>query len=514
MQRTAQAVGSRRPKIEVGLDTGSADMKRDRSRTREDAPLDGSEFFRRVEEADGVDEAEWEPDSAEAADESLLDEPEDENDWEVEDVEETYEAEQPPSSRNEGSIAVPIGWTLGGLGVALAAATAALPTALAPAAQLLAAIGLTPFGLCLAGLVVGATGVGRAQAARRNAMQERRLQGLDYTIRSIADSGMRRGGGDEEAGSRDLDRMFVALQRQDEKINNLTRATKLYGKPLIDISNQVAELQNQVQDTAPMVDGVRGAVADAMAKVEAQVTQLAEQLGRTASELRSVVEDAALETAEGHEKAQQHALQQAQRNLQEVAKLREEQTRQLTERLDRLQRTGQDERQQLVDRIVGDVVAKVTTKVGEQIGHQLGQQVGDQLIAKVAEKVRAETREDLDRAVGAIRSTVAETASASAKAAPAPAGLDDLEQSVAAIQREMQGLATVLARLEARPVATAAPAPAASAPAPARSSTAAPPKASAAPAAEEEVPNKIAGARQASGKNVLGAIAKLKSMRN
>jgi hypothetical protein len=94
-----------------------------------------------------------------------------------------------------------------------------------------------------------------------------------------------------------------------------------------------------------------------------------------------------------------------------------------------------------------------------------------------------------------------------------PVALDGLEDAVTTIQREIQTLATSLARIEAqRPdgIQLAKDGPAAH-------PEVAPP-APPAPAGQGggvgDLAQSIAGARKATGKNVLGAIAKLKSMRS
>lgn len=470
MQHAAQAAGLRGPKIVPGLDTGIAEMKRDRSRTHEDdSALDDSDFFRRVEEAEmATGDGDWEEPSVAEEVESLLDEPEDEIDWEVDEVEELYESELPPSRANEGAIAVPIGWALGLLGIGLGIASTAAPEAVGRLTQVLSGIGLTPFAFCLAGLIFGATGIGRSQAARRNSIQERRLNALDRTVRAIAESGPRNSGQlDDPEGNRDIDRMFVALQRQDEKINNLTRATKLYGKPLIEISNQVTELTNHVQDTEPMMDEIRKALSGSIESLTTKMDELGEQVVRAMSGLKSSIEETQLEISDNTQRA------------------REERQKSLDEVVTRIQ----DEQHKSLEDVVGRIHEERSKSLDEIVG-----------------RIQEDARKSLDDAMQQVHEAISGLQGSTS----GNDGLDDLERGISSIQREVQGLATAISRIESRPAAAAAPR--ASAPAPA---AAAAPAASGAPSGGDsgEIAQKIAGARQASGKNVLGAIAKLKSMR-
>ena len=41
--------------------------------------------------------------------------------------------------------------------------------------------------------------------------------------------------------------MLIALERQDEKVNNLSKSLKMYGKPLMEIATQGNDIAAQVQ---------------------------------------------------------------------------------------------------------------------------------------------------------------------------------------------------------------------------------------------------------------------------
>src|SRR5262249_42307085 len=74
----------------------------------------------------------------------------------------------------------------------------------------------------------------------------------------------------------------AALRRLDEKVNNLTRATKMYGKPLMELASQVAE-------SAVTLNHVRAQV-DAIAENAAQgLRRLADTLGERLHQLETAL---------------------------------------------------------------------------------------------------------------------------------------------------------------------------------------------------------------------------------
>ena len=214
----------------------------------------------------------------------------------------------------------------------------------------------------------------------------------------------------------ELQQALLALQRQDQKINNLTKATKMYGKPLMEIAAQCAEL----------VGGLG---------------QLRDQVERSASSSRDV--------DLGDVPAQLAALAKA------TSTLRTEASAERAELKAALEQGGDD---QLQVRL-----AEATTRIGDGI---------DQL----------RTQE-----------------------------LSGLERTLREVQREVSGLATSVAQLQA---SARAGDPSPSRPA---AATATPAPAPAQPTTADTSPTNSSGystgARKSGGKNVLGAIAKLKQMK-
>jgi len=242
--------------------------------------------------------------------------------------------------------------------------------------------------------------------AQLELQREARDEHLQETLEELLDRASQ--DVDGAANGAELEQALLALQRQDQKINNLTKATKMYGKPLMEIAAQCAEL----------VGGVG---------------QLREQVERSESTSRDV--------DLGDVPAQLAALAEA------TSTLRTEASAERAELKAALEQGGDD---QLQVRL-----AEATTRIGDGI---------DQL----------RTQE-----------------------------LSGLESTLRDVQREVSSLATSVAQLQAtarsgdqgssRPAAAAQP--------------------TTGDAGKSKSSGYSTGARKSGGKNVLGAIAKLKQMK-
>ncbi|MFY9345101.1 MAG: hypothetical protein WAT39_21600 [Planctomycetota bacterium] len=71
-------------------------------------------------------------------------------------------------------------------------------------------------------------------------------------------------------GSEALQQVALSLQRQDEKINNLTKAIKMYGKPLMEISDQGTELAGSIAAVKTLVEGGTDALRQGLQRLESQ----------------------------------------------------------------------------------------------------------------------------------------------------------------------------------------------------------------------------------------------------
>lgn len=381
--------------------TTAPEMKNHRHQpSSDDHPLAANEFFRRAEApVESQEEADW------GEEEEVLAEGE--------------SADAMPDDRPQRSFLAIGGFTVAALGVALTGASVVLGPSVDAVLAPLAAAGFTPFAVAVAGLITASLGSLRAAGERRAAETNWRMDQLEQSLLTLSPGQSEQ---IDEAGH-----ILVALQRQDEKLNNLTRATKLYGKPLAEVTEQVHE------------------IAQGQSKLDLDVANLERAM------------HAATSASEAH----------------------------LAERLEDLARTVRE-----LQEAVASSQNTTDTK---------------------GSWTREEAREDLADAVTQVRTALREL---DAPAAPQPVVLDGLEDAVVTIQREIQSLATSLSRIESqRPTASAAPTPAEAGPATQPTiSLSKTPTPSQGPVGD--LAQSIAGERKAKGRNVLGAIAKLKSMRS
>ena len=313
----------------------------------------------------------------------------------------------------DGAATLALGLLVTALGAALmfvSARAEALAATHVPA-QLAVTIGVVLFALGLSHRKVGKMQQRMEQIEQQRESRDEQLQAaMEDLLHHVSHDEDRATDGPE------LQQALLALQRQDQKINNLTKATKMYGKPLMEIAAQCAELVGGLGQLREQVERSESASRDVdLGDVPAQLAALAE----ATSTLRS---EASAERAE---------LKAA------------------------LEQGGDD---QLQVRL-----AEATTRIGDGI---------DQL----------RTQE-----------------------------LSGLESTLRDVQREVSSLATSVAQLQASArtgdQASSRPAAATATPAPA------PAQPTTGDAATSKSSGYSTGARKSGGKNVLGAIAKLKQMK-
>ena len=141
------------------------------------------------------------------------------------------------------------------------------------ATAFLADSGWTAASLMVVGIVIVSLGLAR-----------RRLDGLQ---RQLAETEELRACRDEEIGDRldalleqdaaraelaisdqHLEHLALALQRQDQKINNLTKATKMYGKPLMEVATQTAQIAGTLERSAGIAGAGTPDLAGALVKLD------------------------------------------------------------------------------------------------------------------------------------------------------------------------------------------------------------------------------------------------------
>ena len=415
------------------------------------------------------------------------------------------EPEEAVSNGSAGIAASVFGSLLATAGTAWAAVGTELPL------DTLTQAGVSPFGMSTVGLIVLVYGaLARGQRSVENAAAtSRNTQPAPATIDPQLLESLRTRSS-QDASSPELDelrqdigRILVVLQRQDEKIANLTRATKMYGQPLVEITNQVNDVSARQRDTLKSVS----VVAERLTRVEQATQAITAAVDRVAEPLDTLGE---LDFSGP---------------LQSEFSRASEQLRQVVEGMGPALRSDLSELGRPTTAAVERLGARLDTVEASidgqarRIANELGSEVSAQ-VQKLGSGLREEFEENSRKLREGMRSIGDEVADAMSKAgnsAQSPVDLSSVENACEHLKREVSGLATSIARLTNAP-RPAAPSPTAAQPA-AEPTAPSAPQQTAAPAEQGKkapggLAHSIAGSAAKPGKNVLGAIAKLKSMRN
>lgn len=387
-----------------------------------------------------------------------------------------------------------------GAGVVMAAFAFAMPWLPTDAVGALTNLGFGPQGLFVCGMVLAGAGASLRRTARLqqnlDAAEERRRAEAETLNQNLHGLLSARTSGDEPAANagQDLQYILLALQRQDEKLNNLTKAFKMYGKPLMEIANQGTDLAGVVSTVKNLVEANGESSRQALLRMEAQLKSPAgkQELADLQNNMLQMVKKVDALAANAPSVAVAPLQQQVGRLEVAVAAIAQRlEDSEVRKSLLRLEEKAQKDRETLQELLRGERV----------------------------QKVGAELQEKLERATRGLTDGISQLREGN---------LGGLENAVRDIQREVAGVATTVAQINAAvkngartPVAAPATAPAPTAPAASPASTASSaekPAAgpAAAPAAEKpagEAGGYQTGSRSSGGKNVLGAIAKLKQMK-
>ena len=97
--------------------------------------------------------------------------------------------------------------------------------------------------------------------------------------------------------SPDLQQMMLALQRQDQKVNNLTKAMKMYGNPLMEIASQSTELAGSSAQIKALIENSGQSTNEAISRLEKLIgygtnatgsDKLPDQLGKLQAALEAM----------------------------------------------------------------------------------------------------------------------------------------------------------------------------------------------------------------------------------
>lgn len=359
-----------------------------------------------------------------------------------------HAAPEPPSpAGHRGGVLATLGGVLAAIGAAVAWFVPAL-----------AAAGLSTGTL----LVLAAVLFAMARGQQSLQAMQRQLAAHHDVLRQVGEQALDK----PPASGEELQHVLMSLQRQDEKINNLTKAIKMYGKPLMDIAGQSTDLVGGMS-------GLRQSVEAAAAKAEQSAARLDARLAEATRQQVSL------------EPVQQH-LSRLEVSLAAIAQRLE--SSDVHKSLARLEETMQQSRDGIRELLKGDPLRELASRL---------QQCVDTATKGLADGLGQLRDGNLGRLEGAVRE----------------------------LQREIAGIATAIAQVSAavkngpRTVATASPAPP-----PATSEPATTPPAAAAPATDDSAPSSASstnaegggyqtGTRTTAATNVLGAIARLKKMK-
>ncbi|GAB4150870.1 MAG: hypothetical protein Fur0037_19560 [Planctomycetota bacterium] len=335
--------------------------------------------------------------------------------------------------------------------------------------------GLAPSTVLLVGcLLVGLSAIRRqgSRAARgiEAALRERdeAERGLRERIEALLSS--QTDGAASPIHESSMQELLNRIHRQDERLANLTRAVKMYGKPLMEISNQCIDTASAVSQVRERIEASGKSLAEEIASVRASLEQRPDSV--------PLIENLAQKIAQSenrllHQMTRIEALVQAVTQRLEDSELRKSVLR----------------LEEVSEQMNAGIRALAEGGSPREVSRELSQVI-ESAISRLAESV-AEIRND---------------------------NLSPLENCVRDIQREMTGVATAVAgirqslRNPAPQGAAPVPPPAQPAASPAES---APFAAAASPAREETRPASgyQTGVRKAGSKSVLSAIARLRQMK-
>lgn len=407
-------------------------------------------------------------------------------------------AVEEPAGNAASTYALPVGGAVLGLvGVVQGVCGAASSLG----ATLAMGVGMNPSSWLVLGAVATCTGLVRNQVARTLAIAKRQQASQQDLCAQVAQLADRHAHNDRPpAQGEELERVLMALERQDEKVNNLTKALKMYGKPLMEIANGSADVTSQVTGMRAQVQALEqglqkvgtgtpsGELTEAIAR---KLEGMAEKFSPQGLQQQLVRLEASVQAIS--QRLDDSEVRKSLLRLEDAEKAR-------SRKLEELART--------------DTVHQDVEKLENQIDRGLGK------LGNVLEQVR-------NGNLGAIETSMRDMQRELAGLATAVA---QIQQSVrtgggrntaAGSQSQSQSQSTQISPNTPQAPASQNAAPTAMNTAETSTTAAKPAAAPAVPTDTQSLSDAQAGAAQnqtgtraTSGKNVLGAIAKLKKLKN
>ena len=363
-----------------------------------------------------------------------------------------------------------------------------------PAAEL-AQKPLPPQSLLVLGTILFVAGASQRRIGslqqRLDDAEHQRAEGADALQQSLRDLVLAQHTNSEKpAAGEELQHVLVSMQRQEEKINNLTKAIKMYGKPLMEISGQSTELAGGLAQVKTAVEATNESTRQALARMEAQLRnhgaqkQDSGELQKALGEVASKIEAIGGKAGRSLEPLQQ---QLGRLDVTVAAMSQRLEDSEVKKSLLRLEDATQKARDEVAVLVRGENMQKAAAQLQDRL---------DQATTRLAESL------------GQMRD----------------GNLSGLQAAVRELQREIAGVATAVAQIQAsvkgglRAAATP-PAPTAGATSNSACVERTPESASTTALTATMADGKDSatgyqtGTRSSTGKNVFGAIAKLKQMK-
>ena len=254
-----------------------------------DRPQARSNFFQHMGEEEattgGPEESNWDEGSSEFGTGTFLDDVEDfdgagdSDDYDASYDDADYEADaaaEPRRNRSRGRsperatsgaamLITGLGWLFAISGVVIGALAVGGVAGVSGVLDTVGALGLGPGMFLVTGIVLVVLGSIRTQSHQRARHDELHLGRIERALERLSTREVPTAAPSApQTDDARIDHALLALERQDEKLANLTRATKMYGKPLIDITKQVAELADQLSELSGATAGF-GELAERLA---------------------------------------------------------------------------------------------------------------------------------------------------------------------------------------------------------------------------------------------------------
>lgn len=388
-----------------------------------------------------------------------------------------FEAELPPDEPVESMAApamAPAAADLGGIATYVAAALclggggalAALGTGGGALQSVMTRWGLAPAPVLLVGVVLLAVAGlrrrlhGQQQAAAHlHELSASVLEHFEHQsgqLGYLVDAEVSRADDDHHVAE-DVQQAIHLIQRQDEKIANLTKATKMYGKPLLEITNQISDSGHQVTEVARTLNTVKVIIEQATGRLENAVRAGSRQTGaedfdKIESALRRL--DEAQRELSHRMIARSDALKDevteaGRRTLARVDKLREE--------LDELLGSASKSMSSSLEERLTDGLRKTAEALSSDVGHLANavRGTGEKVTTTLDKRLGDALREMAEKVTAGLQSL--EQSAAAPAAGRSEAQDKELGDTLRAIRTEIESVGRGLAGLRDAHAATPAP---------------------------------------------------------